>query len=355
MPKGRGSKVGEARVDVTADTSQLKRGLDEARSDVNQFGTDAEAAGKKAGGAFEDVGSKIDGSTAGARKFSGAISGAVGAATALVGAFTAIVGLVALATAGVVALAKSLKDARSDTDKLADGLDKSVVNIEENIRATEAALQALQKRIEFLRENQNNPILTIGETGIGKSASERLRELEDEFDKLSQLDGELRRQRDRLNNADRKRQGDADFVALRALLEARENAARRAGMTEREIAKENAEKALEELERLAKRRQELGLQFTEDELKREKRRVEETLQRELDAIQRVTDERGRALDAQARAFQESMIDALRAIRDEQGGLFGSTGGSSAGIIAELIDIRSNLPVVPMQGSGQVTP
>lgn len=89
--------IGKAQIRLEVDASRVKQQLDEAKAEVTQSTEKIERDVKdKVGGGFEEAGKKIEDSTRGVRKFSGAISSTVGTLTSLLGAATAIFGVVKL-------------------------------------------------------------------------------------------------------------------------------------------------------------------------------------------------------------------------------------------------------------------
>lgn len=86
-------EIGKAKITVEADLSGLKPAFSDAKKQVGEVGDAAEDTGQRVGSAFESAGKKIEDSTAGFRKFTGALSSTVGAITAVVGAATGLAGI----------------------------------------------------------------------------------------------------------------------------------------------------------------------------------------------------------------------------------------------------------------------
>lgn len=151
------NKIGEAYVEVTANTGKLEAGMKSAEKTT-------ERAGRKMGGAFEQVGTKIDGATAGVRKFSGAITGSIGAVTGIIGVIVTLAGVLATLAARFAKAdeeaTKMQRNFRSFKDQLRDfrqsvtdsGLDPLAVQLREAKEASD------EMRLSFMRARLENEI-----------------------------------------------------------------------------------------------------------------------------------------------------------------------------------------------------
>jgi len=94
LAKGGRKKVGEAYVELRADTTKLGPELEKLRSETAKTAKHVEGDTKKIGDGFSDVGVKIENSTAGFRKFSGALSSTIGIFTGIAGSVAVVSGLI---------------------------------------------------------------------------------------------------------------------------------------------------------------------------------------------------------------------------------------------------------------------
>lgn len=145
MAKG-GNKIGDTFVDVHANTDPLKQDLKGAEKVV----TDSTA---KMEGGFTKVGTKIEGATAGVRKFSGAISSSVGAVTALVGSFAALVGIIAIIKKGTEAIQNHFVKMSELSPGLAGALERQAALLDKQ-RADTPVEASFREKIAELEEKR---------------------------------------------------------------------------------------------------------------------------------------------------------------------------------------------------------
>lgn len=123
-------EIGRAKIVVEADTEGVSASISDAKDEVESLGDAGESAGTKVGDGFDVAGTKIDESTAGLRKFSGAITGVIGSITGLVAVGTTLVAV-------LVKLASKAKAAQEEAFKLAG----AYADVEQSINAYDLAQQ----------------------------------------------------------------------------------------------------------------------------------------------------------------------------------------------------------------------
>lgn len=141
------NEIMEASVAVKADLSDLKRIGPEAESELNKAGNAADNAGERIGSAFSRAGEKIEETTSGFRKFSGALSSAVGAITAFTGAATGLAGVLLLLKNRHEAAEEATRKQRSAYNDLIrtvnDYRDEQVKSNEQVEKSTLSVLKAI--------------------------------------------------------------------------------------------------------------------------------------------------------------------------------------------------------------------
>ena len=110
-------KIGGASFQVTADISNLESELDRGESV-------ARAKSQGIANALEGVGQKLEDNTAGARKFTGALSSMVGSLTAVTGIATALVGVLVLLDKALNDKARVAREATETVNDLSVALDR---------------------------------------------------------------------------------------------------------------------------------------------------------------------------------------------------------------------------------------
>jgi hypothetical protein len=140
--------LGKLKYVIEADSSGVKKAVSESSGEFEKLADTSEKSGERVGGALESVGQKMEDSTAGLRKLSGAVSSSVGIFTALTGAVTGL--------AGVLLLLKNRQDAaresaRQQTKAYGD-LFRAVQEFEsttfETAKAAEDAYQGILESID---------------------------------------------------------------------------------------------------------------------------------------------------------------------------------------------------------------
>jgi hypothetical protein len=118
-------EIGKAKITVEADISGVKESVNDAKLEVEDFGNEADASGKKASGALKGFGGTID-----------SVATKLGKATGILAAFGA-------ATAGIVkayqAIAEYVRNGETVAELFTADLD--------TINATEAALGKINQRL----------------------------------------------------------------------------------------------------------------------------------------------------------------------------------------------------------------
>jgi hypothetical protein len=83
--------LGEVKVILGADDAQLKKAVQEAKTEVDSLGKASMKAGADTERGFKQAGEAIEGKTAGVRKFAGALTSTVGVITGVVGSVGTLV------------------------------------------------------------------------------------------------------------------------------------------------------------------------------------------------------------------------------------------------------------------------
>jgi len=117
------NEIAKAKITVEADVSGVKAAISDAKSEVGSMADDIEESAARGAGAFDSMGSKIDSSTAGVRKFSGAISGAVGAVTSLLGVLGVLISVLTTLIALLKRKSERLKELRKNYKSIQDQID----------------------------------------------------------------------------------------------------------------------------------------------------------------------------------------------------------------------------------------
>lgn len=162
------NEIGNAKIKVEADVSGVKASLQDAKSDLNEVGNEAKATGAKIDGAFTGAGEKIEGATAGVRKFTGAISGSVGAITSMIGVFGLLSGALLAAKAlfdkltedggGLSKSSKMLEDMADGVTGVSRAMQESPVfaKLSEDAEALSDELIGMRASLESLKDTASN-------------------------------------------------------------------------------------------------------------------------------------------------------------------------------------------------------
>ena len=354
---GRGSaKVGEARVDIVGDNSQLNASLDESKAKVRDFGDATEQSAGRAKGALDGVSDAVEGGTSAFRRFSGAITSSVGAITGLVGVSTLLIG----SLKGIHDQLEERREARAAARRDLVGAAHELRELASGVNTTAAeitaALDAIQNRDagERLKQlTQSERAFFLESERLAKEARVRIRALDDQDrDEAFSRAPELANRRAQIEL-------DAKIAALDEELRASEEAELNKSLqavaeSDRRLrrikALQDEARSEEEREELASiRRREFArlnavLGRLEEERRAEVKRIEDKAQAEIDAIDKV-----------AARMEEKFSEAIDRVLQGQNQLFGNDGafGSSA-ILAQLRQIENSIPRnIPSRGAGEV--
>lgn len=150
--------IAETKVVIGADISGVKNAIPEVKKELQDAGDAAETTGTRMSGAFGDVGQKIEDSTAGLRKFTGALSSTVGAVTAVTGAITGLAGILLLLKNRHDAAEEAARKQRSAYNDLIESINEysstavtSTKEAEEGFRRVAEAIDAQNGVVERAR------------------------------------------------------------------------------------------------------------------------------------------------------------------------------------------------------------
>lgn len=192
--------IAKAKITVEADVSGVKNAVSDAKSEIGSMADDVESSSKRASGALESMGTKIDNSTAGMRKLTGAISGAVGAVTSLISVF----GILASVLTTLIALFKRKAERIKE---LSDNYENLRTQIEDFSLGS-----AIDEYERFEKQINRNIDSLLEEDKITKLAAEGLKRLAAEA-------ANVRRERDQdIESANKRMQRHhEELAAVRAL------------------------------------------------------------------------------------------------------------------------------------------
>lgn len=174
-------EIGKVKYTVEADVSGVKKGLNEAKSDMQDFGNEAQASGEKASGAMSGVGDAAE-----------SVSSKLSKATGIVAAFAA-------AVTGVVNAYKAIAEYVRNGETLAELFTADL----DTVGATEASLDKINTRIQEV----GSELARKEEGGIGSLLGRSKKQIEEEYESL------LRRQRSISDQVRRQRQRELKEVA----------------------------------------------------------------------------------------------------------------------------------------------
>lgn len=199
------NKVGEAYVEVRADTARLRKGLQTAEQQT-------ERSASKMGGAFGRVGSGVDKATEGVRKFSGAITGAVGAVTGIVGVIASLIAI-------LISLAQKFKAAREEALKFDQNFASASKTIKEfGLQELTSRLGPFEQRIRGARQEADRLVESLGElrSSEGISESQYIKGLQEIGRSLRRNIALIEEERDKQNALDDQRAKRAsEYMAMR--------------------------------------------------------------------------------------------------------------------------------------------
>lgn len=222
--------IAETKVVIGADISGVKNAIPEVKKELQDAGDAADVTGTRMSGAFGDVGQKIENSTAGLRKFTGALSSTVGAVTAVTGAFTGLAGILLLLKNRHDAAEESARKQRAAYNDLIETIDDysttavaSAKEAEEGFRRVVDAIDAQngvveRSRLDALfataRQIEAEKVLEgqIGDTreAYRKRSDAVLEDAKRQTEAINQLNELLETQRISLLPDDEKLQADAE-------------------------------------------------------------------------------------------------------------------------------------------------
>lgn len=203
------------------------------------------------GDAFDSVGSKIDKSTEGVRKFSGAITGAVGAVTGIVGLVTTLVGLLAALAIKFANAAKEARQAQEAFDGAAKSTEQWGDAISDRLLPQSEQLnkridEEYISRIQALRKQYEDGSFTLQQYG------EQVELLDEAFIKLVRDIGRIEAAEKRLES-DRQQRHDAETARLKEQARLRNDLwslGRDMDRYEREVDEENKRREIEQQRRV---------------------------------------------------------------------------------------------------------
>jgi len=187
MAKGGRKKVGEAYVELRADSSKIQPELEKLRSETQKTAKQVEGDTKRIGDGFDNVGKKVEKSTEGFRKFSGAISSTIGIWTGIAGAISLVVGLLAAAAIGIKKFAdahSAMPKARREIEKTRESLDRmresydALTGVDSEAR-TQAFLAEARRIDDAINERLKKALNTGGPAG-----AQRVLARDDEYQSL---------------------------------------------------------------------------------------------------------------------------------------------------------------------------
>jgi len=159
LAKGGRKKVGEAYVELRADTTKLGPELEKLRAETAKTAKQVEGDTKKIGDGFGNVGEEIAKTTVNFRKFASAITSTLGIFTAIAASVAAVVAIVVKATRGFKTFGQSAKES-------IEGINKSLVSQRELFDSIESSSrQALSN------------IVAIKGSGLDEQIDEKIRSL----------------------------------------------------------------------------------------------------------------------------------------------------------------------------------
>ena len=338
------NEIGKAKITVEADISGLSDSVKEAKEQVEGIGDAADGAGGRLDSSFNKMGETLERSTAGVRKFVGALGSIAGVATGLVGVF----GLVSGAVLGLKAVLDKLTGGDSGDDKaplpkavdllesLADkarGADKALAESPGYVALT-SQIAELEEKLQSLRASLDG-ISAAGSAGIGAGAGvfeqqratlERIEETESALARKREQQAELlktisRTEDERADAA--AKQGDAaekQAAALNVIKELGEGVAISLLPDDEQI-EENARRQIEQVRKVA---EDAGVDLEQfyvraaitaiqEKRDRELNLLDELHQKEMRNIEEQRQAKVAAAQAQADAYAERLRDNLESL------------------------------------------
>lgn len=307
-------------VEIRAPIEDLKNDLNEAKKEVESVGDAADATSKQTEDAFSKIGQSIEDTTAGARKFVGAIGSTVGILTGL----TAVVSLV---TVGMEKLAAGFKTSTDRAREFVDALPSGIDQLDARVAALQIKYDELNATISVNQQQLEKYSNTFGFVNLN-TYIKRIEAAQKELELVEESLTATTKQREAFRDAQKKRDADSVRDAAQTEAEIIENhllemhAARLAAMGREGDARAVREHLLQqEHDREIERVNELGDKFSKAY------GFESSAFSSLaDALRRLHEMRKKMLEEEAKLaakrWREEMEEAIRSVQQTMNTAFG---------------------------------
>jgi hypothetical protein len=140
--------IAKASIEINADLDGLKKGVSDAKREVESAGDSGKKAGATIGDSFGQAGKKIEGATSGVRKFTGALSSTVGAVTGVVGAVGSLIAVLSILKTKSEENQEQQRKARREYIDLTDAVNKFTQATFKSEQQMADSFDALARRID---------------------------------------------------------------------------------------------------------------------------------------------------------------------------------------------------------------